>query len=436
MVEPEAGTITAPATRISDSSASGGAAIQFGTPVTPTPGPTPPPPSPTPGPISGRSFYVDCAGSDSNSGTSTTSAWSSLTKANGAGLSAGDGIFFKRGCSWGGGTLNVGWSGVTIGSYGSGALPVFTGSGDSSNHINITGDNNTIDAVAVQGSNKSCSSCTGAGINIANGATGNTIKNSLISGKWAGIYLRDGANNNKITLNNIKDNRMLQDRGGSDDDSGAFGILIHGANNDISYNNFSGQNVNSPDYGLDGSSVEIYTLTGRAPASNNRIHHNKTINDNTFSELGKDSGASAPTGNIYAYNTYVSSGIYNAIFVNTRGNTNFGPVNNTIVYNNSVYITGSSKAALVCSSCSTSIMTAKNNILVTSGSAISGTGNMANNLTTNMYVGAPNDLHLKAGSAAIDKASSDAVSAGFTVDLDGIKLPFGSAVDVGAYEFH
>lgn len=436
--EPENGTYTSPADKIADSSASGGSAVLFGRAATPPPPPPAPSPSPTP-PTTSTAYYVDCTGgSDSNSGLSQSAAWSSLAKANAAPLGSSKGIYFKRGCSWSGGTLNISWSGATISNYGSGALPVFKGSGDSSNHVNITGDNNIIDGIAAIGSNSKCSTCTGAAFNFANGATGNTLKNSQATGKWAGVYLRDGANNNRITNNAIKDNKMLQDRGGSNDDTGAFGVLIHGAGNDVSYNHFSGQNAPSPDYGLDGSSVEFYTLSGNAPASNNKIHHNISVNDNTFSEMGKQSTAQSPSGNVFAYNTYVTTGISNAIFINTRGSgTNYGPINGTLVYNNSVYITGSTKAALICGgTCTASILIARNNIIVTSGNPISGSGSFSNNLTSSPYVAPPNDLHLKAGSAAVDKGTSDAISAGFTTDLDGIKLPYGSAVDIGAYEYH
>ncbi len=47
-------------------------------------------------------YYVDCsAGSDSRAGTSTSAAWRSLTKANGASLRAGDSLLLKSGCQFG-----------------------------------------------------------------------------------------------------------------------------------------------------------------------------------------------------------------------------------------------------------------------------------------------------------------------------------------------
>ena len=56
-----------------------------------------PTPSPAPG---GLAFYVDPAGSDSNSGTSPTSPWSTIAKVNSASLQPGDVVFFKSGGIW------------------------------------------------------------------------------------------------------------------------------------------------------------------------------------------------------------------------------------------------------------------------------------------------------------------------------------------------
>ena len=74
-------------------------------------------------------YYVDAnAGNDANSGTSTSSAWKSISKVNSKSFSPGDNILFLRGCSWTG-TLNLNYSGtasspIVYGSYGSGVLPI------------------------------------------------------------------------------------------------------------------------------------------------------------------------------------------------------------------------------------------------------------------------------------------------------------------------
>src|SRR5689334_22588070 len=80
-------------------------------------------------------YYVDCAaGNDANNGTSTATAWRTMSRASQQTYGAGDSILFKRGttCSGtgfkpvGNGTVA---SPITIADYGSGALPALDGVG-------------------------------------------------------------------------------------------------------------------------------------------------------------------------------------------------------------------------------------------------------------------------------------------------------------------
>jgi hypothetical protein len=77
-------------------------------------------------------FFVSAAGSDSNSGTSSGSAWQTIAKVNGSTFSPGDSILFHRGDVWYGTALVVPSSGssgspITFGTYGSGANPIIKG---------------------------------------------------------------------------------------------------------------------------------------------------------------------------------------------------------------------------------------------------------------------------------------------------------------------
>ncbi len=74
-----------------------------------------------------NTYYVSNSGSDSNSGTSESSPWESLTKVNSQTFSAGDQILFKRGDQWEG-TITVSASGssgnpIVYGAYGNGDNP-------------------------------------------------------------------------------------------------------------------------------------------------------------------------------------------------------------------------------------------------------------------------------------------------------------------------
>ncbi len=83
-------------------------------------------------PVNATVYYVSNSGSDSNSGTSSATAWLSLSKVNSFAFRAGDQILFKRGDQWEG-TITVNASGasgnpIVYGAYGSGDNPKIYGS--------------------------------------------------------------------------------------------------------------------------------------------------------------------------------------------------------------------------------------------------------------------------------------------------------------------
>jgi Right handed beta helix region len=83
-------------------------------------------------PAQAASYYVDPAGSDSNSGGSSTSAWKTMAKVSGWKFQPGDTIYLKRGGLWRE-TLTPKSSGtdakpITFTAYGTGALPIINGS--------------------------------------------------------------------------------------------------------------------------------------------------------------------------------------------------------------------------------------------------------------------------------------------------------------------
>ncbi|MBO5294687.1 MAG: hypothetical protein J6B71_05545, partial [Clostridia bacterium] len=77
-------------------------------------------------PASATVYYVSNNGSDSNNGTSPSTAWRTLDKVNSAKLAAGSYVCFERGGLWRGKlTAQVG---VTYTAYGTGAKPILYGS--------------------------------------------------------------------------------------------------------------------------------------------------------------------------------------------------------------------------------------------------------------------------------------------------------------------
>ena len=296
-----------------------------------------------------RRFYLDSIrGNDARSGTSPAAAWRSLRRLSAASVGPGDELLLRRGGRWSG-TLRVEGSGTTtrrlvVDAYGTGALPVVVGG---TTCVILAGSHLTLRHLHVRG-------CSWAGVDVR--GTGNTIERSVVSGSSAGVYVRNTASRTRILHNRIVDNNrmtVLTPEPGSDD-SGAFGILIHGQRTEVAYNMIRGSDAFSHDYGRDGAAIEIYG--GR----DNVIHHNLAIDNDAFVELGR----SGSSDNTIAYNV-VRSKLPTSVFAVTRGaGSRYGPVKRTTLVHNTVFMTGGSSQGFVChDGCGPDILRMRNNIV-------------------------------------------------------------------------
>src|SRR5437867_2998196 len=414
----------------------------------PTAQPTPtagtPDATSAPAPIAGvgTTYFVDnAAGNDSNNGTSEATAWRTLGKVSNVTLAAGDRVLFKRGGVWPG-PLTLSTAGtadgpITIGAYGSGALPVIQGPGDC---IDIKGTRLVVTQLNVK-------DCAWAGIRISPGATFNRIDGNLITGNVAGVHITSGASDNLVVGNTLQNNnRMSVNTPGGNDDNGAFAVLLNGDRNEMMNNSISGSDAFSYDYGRDGAAVEVYGGQG------NNVHHNLAVDNDAFSELGN----SRSQDNTFSYNV-VRSSLPTSTFIVTRGSQNgYGPVANTRLLNNTVVMTGSASQGFVCyAGCNSSILTMRNNIIEAVQKV--GYADGAFDEDYDMYLGGQTqfplgahslvadpmfvnagagDFHLTSGSPAVDTG----VDVGLTTDFDGGHVPHDgngdgiAAVDRGAFE--
>jgi chitodextrinase len=373
-----------------------------------------------------HTYYVDSVGgSDAGAGSSPTSAWKTLANVNGGQLVPGDTVLLKRGGVWNG-SLKVTASGtsaspITVGSYGSGELPVVGGAGVST-------------CVVVSGSyvlvrELHADNCSWAGVEIS----GNQVRleRSLLSRNVVGVDVKAGSVGAAVVDNDIVDNNKMSVLTASptNDDSGAFGVLLNGDDAEIAFNRISGSDAFSYDYGRDGAAVEVYG--GR----NNTVHHNQAFENHDFTELGNPRSQD----NTFAYNL-VRSTLQTSSFLITRGGlTSLGPVLRTHVYNNTVYLTGSSSQGFVCySGCSADVLTMRNNVIeavwkvgyadapfdenndLFSGGVLQFTKGASSIVANPQFVDpAAQDFHLQAGSAAVDRG----VAEGYTFDLDRSAVP-------------
>ncbi|MEX2553746.1 MAG: DNRLRE domain-containing protein [Actinomycetota bacterium] len=391
-------------------------------------------------------YYVDAAaGNDANPGTTPAAAWRTLTKVKDAVLAPGDTVLFNRGNQWSG-TLNLQRSGtgtgrIVIGSYGAGPLPIIQ-SGQSC--VYVFGSFVTIKELQTQ-------NCAWGGIDIH--GSDNRVEANVIVNNAAGVVINTGAMRNVIVNNEIRDNNRMSTltQTPTNDDSGAFGVVVAGDDNEVAYNKISGSYAMSFDYGQDGAALEVYG------GQRNFFHHNVTSQNDTFAELGDSRAAD----NTFAYNTFIST-LTKSFFLVTRGpQDTFGPVLRTLMHNNTVYLTGAESQGVVCyAGCSTDLLTVRNNIIRAAGKTGYADGPFIQ--TNNLFSGslfqgnilgllepiviildpgfvnaAVGDLHLNPLSQAIDRGAE----LGYRQDLDKLPVPVdgnsdGSALpDIGAFEF-
>jgi hypothetical protein len=221
-------------------------------------------------------------------------------------------------------------------------------------------------------------------------------------------------------------------------------MVVQGDNTEVAYNTITDNWAPSPDFGTDGSAVEIYGGVGTL------VHHNVASNNRTFTELGNARSANTT----YAYNQ-VTSSLKDTEFLITRGSQDyFGPVRGTVAANNSVKLTGSNSLGFSCyAGCTPDLFALYNNVLDVAGRIgyLEGSMSGGNNV---YWRGSMNGLHLMPGDRYVDPrfrsghlvptAHSPLVDAGrrsvMKKDLDGRRVGVDGngdgkrGTDIGAYE--
>lgn len=398
----------------------------------------------------GANYYVDnAAGSDSNSGTSTSVPWKSLSKVNNATFQAGDIVHFKRGSVWTGTTLVVDSSGssgnpVTYQAYGTGNRPeIAAPSGNWQVSINVTGDWNVIKDFLLRDGHQ-------AGIQLSVGADHNTVQEMEVRNAGFGVFVQ--GQHNLITKNYVHDTKMIVSDGTPSNDYGATCYWLEGPNNEVSYNRGINCRAPSIDFGHDGGFVEVWRS-----GDNSYVHHNYAENTNGFFELGANGNGSSRNVRV-AYNiiyNVTASGSGTSICFNT-GSYNIDVTGFKFENNTFVSTAGHPDAFRVfgCRSDLTSIQVRNNvfysdiqiasngnfvhsNNLYHMANMVSGSGvgySLGSGETTGnpLFVNVTNkDLHLQGASPAIDGG----LSLGYNLDFEDRPVPVGSAPDRGAHEF-
>ena len=402
--------------------------------------------------LAGTTYYVDsAAGNDASAGTSATTAWRTLRKVNGFAFQPGDTVQFKRGGSWNG-TLTLSRSGtaaspITLTAYGSGNLPVV--GGRVTNCVSVAGSHWTL-------TNLRASGCDWAGFELY--GDGILLESVQADANVVGVSIVEESDGNTIRQSRIVDNNKMSVNTPPtrpewrDDDSGAFGFLIHGNDNVISHNTVTGHFANSYDYGYDGSAFEIYN------GNRNRIEYNVTADNETFTELARNGDGMTADGNVFAYNSVTSTKPRGSFLVTRGGWSDIGPVTGTKALNNSVYLPSDDSEGWVCfDGCGPDILTLRGNVIEVGGKVGYEDGwetdddSLRADDARGVYYGSvyqfepgpdsvadvdplftsTTDLRLRAGSPAIGRGED----LGYPYDLAGTPLAGATRFDAGAYQY-
>lgn len=294
-------------------------------------------------------YYVDAVGGDNNNdGKSTGAAWKTVAKVNQMNFGPGDRVFFKRGQTFSGTTLDARWDGtssskITFGAYGSGAKPILADpSTGQSAIVKITGSYQVFENLHVKLTSLPTPDGDGRyvlyriGFAFNDDACYNDVKSCTLEWLAAGVAFAPTTHHNAV-FSNVFDYICLYWPEGNHY-NGSICVNLKGDYNNVSWNTFKSS---GSDFEATENAVELYN------ARDCRIHHNKAFGVRVFSETGSFPVTGVSERNAYEYNLH-SSDKEDARFLVTRGegHTN-GPVKLTTMFNNTVFFTGASSRGVV-----------------------------------------------------------------------------------------
>lgn len=284
-----------------------------------------------------KTYYIHpSSGSDSNNGESSGAAWQTFTPLNAKTLNPGDRVYVATGFTYnqamvlqgGGSTGNY----VEVTSYGGGADPIIDGGGtDTTVGVRTPV---SIDANYLRFFGFQIQHAAYEGVEVNGDFV--EVTDCLVTHNPVGVFQQNTATGTYIANNSFVDNNIVIVGGGANDDSAAFGVLLQGTGALVELNSFSGHRGVSPDYGFDGSAVEIYGAT------NSLIRQNTSYGDEAFCEIGN----AASDNNVLRQNLIVSPHDEATALV-CQGTGTFGPVTNTEFHQNTVYYTGVDSQGIV-----------------------------------------------------------------------------------------
>ena len=419
------------------------------------------------GKVCAATFYVDAInGNDRNAGTSPASAWRSLDKVaqesrnrkmRKNGFAAGDQILFRRGQTFTSTSYPIiavagtQTAPVVIDAWGEGAAPRLDndGSGAYDLVLKLTGSHALLRNLAFVKSNPI--NITEHGAYLA--GSGHRVTACDFSG--VGIGLKLEGSGHRVDQSTFHDLSMVFADSAPDNDYGAIGVVVSRASDiEVHHNRFERLRAVSPDYGFDGSALEIFNA-----ASDVRFHHNILRVAAALTEIGGSVSTDTVSGLRYFHNLVLETESIGYFHNNAGGSTYGLNVLDVRFEHNTFSKTGADMHGFLLGfgvPPPAGRFYFRNNIVEhrNSNGLFWNAGQLEHQANlywlANASYGDPSfaptstevladplfrdvvggDYRLSAGSMAIDLG----LALGYSVDLDGLLMPVGLAPDLGAYE--
>jgi hypothetical protein len=335
-----------------------------------------------------RKFYVSASGNNSNTfdqAQDPATPWATLGKVASTlgSFSSGDSILFKRGDKFSGSISISGKTNLFFGPYGTGADPLFWGTGATIRGLFICqGGSSGIKFYGLKISDTTISptdrtilsKIQDAFINEG-GANGTVIRKCTVDRCGQGVGTTETTSSITVDSCDFGNLRMIVNNPGGDNDYGATAVVVACSNNTITNNYFHDCWANSFDYQYDGGSVEFFEAG--VPVQNNVIAYNTFYDNNgTFEHGSSPDGVpnNLMSNNRIYYNKIINCG--SVIYINNRGKfktkvTNVQLYNNVIVQNVTSRTGGLNLCSMATDTAGVGILVFRNNIFqVSNGAAV------------------------------------------------------------------
>lgn len=306
-----------------------------------------------------RKFYVSQSGNDTYTATQAqnpATPWQTLSKVRST-VANGDSVLFAKGSKFSGTMSLSGKSNIYFGVYGTGADPLFWGTGSTLSVLftlnactNITFYGWNISDTTISLTDRYIQAKIQNVFATYQRCTGIVIRKCRMDRTGYGVYFPPGNNNNTVDSCNIGNLRMIRNTPTTvnpDDDYGGVPVQLSSSNNTVTNNYFHDCYAASYDYTFDGGGIEFfeegsvienniiayntfYECNGvfefgsnndgvvNNLIQNNKIYYNKIINNNTVVYINNNGQYRTKVVNLQFYNN---------VMLQTVPNTNPGGSN-------------------------------------------------------------------------------------------------------------